>query len=209
MRTSVGFACLLLPLWAAAATPPEGVALKVRRGFFTETDIGGFMTVGGDNAYSNLQTYLQLGLGYDVSESIELGLHVGIGSNAANCWSGLNAKEECIETDNFTMMFLDVTAAYLVKIGERLYLTPKLAGGYTLLEPAPVYEPRRQPGAGGKLVPEDATPINKGPNAGIGVGIEYATSMDHFSVGFDILARYILGPNIPSLQFFPRVKYTF
>ena len=34
---------------AVAATPPEGVALEVRRGFFTETDIGGFFTLGGDD----------------------------------------------------------------------------------------------------------------------------------------------------------------
>ena len=47
------------------------------------------------------------------------------------------------------------------------------------------------------------------PNAGVGVGLEYATSFDHFSVGADFLARYIIGPNIPTFALFPRVKYTF
>ncbi len=46
-----------------AGPPPEGVALHVRRGFFTETDIGVFFTVGGNNRYSNAETYLQLGVG--------------------------------------------------------------------------------------------------------------------------------------------------
>ena len=189
-------AVLVAPSLASAATPSEGVSLVVRRGFFTETDVGGFMTVGGDNAYSNLQTYLQLGVGYDVSQTIELGAHFGMGSNAANCFNGLKKTGECTATDNFTVTFIDLTAAYLFKLADRFYLDPKLAVGYTLLDPAPV-------------VPQDGEPINKGINVGVGVGLEYATSMDHFSIGLDVLARYVIGPNIISLQFFPRVKYTF
>jgi hypothetical protein len=181
---------------ASAATAPEGIELKVRRGFFTETDIGGFFTLGGDNDYSNLQTYLQLGIGYDISESVELGLHVGVGSNAANCFSGITTANECTLTDHFTVTFFDLTAAYLFRLADRFYLSPKLLGGYTLLDPAPVES------AGG-------TPMTSGVNGGLGIGIEYATYMDHFSVGIDFVARFIVGPNIASFQFFPRVKYTF
>ena len=36
---------LLVPAVASAATPSEGVALKVRRGFYTEVDVGTFFTV--------------------------------------------------------------------------------------------------------------------------------------------------------------------
>lgn len=190
---------VLLPGVAAAATPPEGVALKVRRGFFTETDIGGFLTLGGQNAYSNLQSYLQLGVGYDISETIELGAHFGIGANAANCFAELNARDECTASDNFTVTFLDLTAAYLLPLADRFYLSPKLAIGYTMLDPAPVVD-----GSGA-----DARPVNSGINAGGGIGLEYATSMDHFSIGVDVLYRMIVGPNIHSLQFYPRVKYTF
>ena len=50
------FAALVVSSSAYAATPAEGVPLQVRRGFFTETDIGGIFTVGGDNGYSNFQT---------------------------------------------------------------------------------------------------------------------------------------------------------
>jgi hypothetical protein len=189
---------VLLPVLASAqGTPSEGVALKVRRGFFTETDIGGFLTLGGDNDYSNLQSYLQLGIGYDISDVIELGLHVGIGSNAQNCFAGLDDRTgECLITDNFTMTFIDASLAYLIRIGERFYLSPKLLGGYTLLDPAPV-------------VGTDGRPVTSGINLGTGVGVEYATHMDHFSIGLDLIARYIGGPNILSFQFYPRVKYTF
>jgi hypothetical protein len=41
------------------------------------------------------------------------------------------------------------------------------------------------------------------------MGIEYATQMDHFSIGADVVGRYILGTSIASLAIFPRLKYTF
>jgi hypothetical protein len=197
VRSFVSLAVLLLAS-SAWAIPPEGYELKVRRGFFTETDIGAFMTVGGDDQYSNIQTYLQLGIGYDILDALELGLHVGIGSNAANCFSGTKAPgAACPVADNFTLTFLDATIAYLIRVGPRLYLAPKIAGGYTLLDPPPVTD-------------NAGAPIGAGPNVGAGVGIEYATHMDHFSIGLDVFWRMVLaGPGIQSFQIFPRVKYTF
>lgn len=195
---------VLLPTVVAAATPSEGVPLKVRRGFFTETDIGGFLTLGGADGYSNLQVYLQLGVGYDITENLEIGLHVGIGANAANCWAQrVGASQACRNasgtdaTDNFTNTFIDLSFAYLFRVAERLYVAPKIMGGITLLDPAPV-----ENGAG--------NPISFAPNVGIAVGVEYATNVDHFTVGLDVvLGRFIIGPNIYTMQFFPRVKYTF
>lgn len=201
-------ALVLLPSVSLAATPSEGVALKVRRGFFTDVDVGAFFTLGGANAYSNAQTYLQLGVGYDLSESIELGLNVGIGASAANCFAEVSASGTCVSadrdpntnrpfelSDNFTVTLLNLNAAYLIKLAERFYLTPKLAAGYTLMDPAPVR-------SGGR-------PVTGGPNAGAGIGVEYATSMDHFSVGADVMVRYVIGPNIITMAIYPRVKYTF
>lgn len=201
-------ALLAVPATALAATPSEGVALKVRRGFFTDVDVGAFFTLGGQNQYSNAQTYLQLGVGYDVSDSIELGVNVGIGSSAANCFAELSNSGACVSSepdpvtrkpvelsDNFTVTFIDFNAAYLFKLAERFYLTPKIAAGYTLLDPAPVRNGDKN--------------VTAGPNAGAGIGVEYATSMDHFSIGADALVRFIVGPNITSVAIYPRVKYTF
>jgi hypothetical protein len=198
VKKSLLIAALVLSSTAAfAETPPEGVPYTPRQGFFTETDIGVFFTLGGENVYSNAQTYLQLGGGYDLTERISLGAHFGLGSSAANCFAGyLPGTDTCALSDNFTMSFFDVTAAYRVKLADRFYLTPKLAAGYTRLDPAPV-------GSG------DPGKAMSAPNAGAGIGVEYATSMDHFSVGADLLARYLIGPNITSVAVFPRVKYTF
>ena len=209
MRTLLLVAiALLVPSAALAATPPEGEPLKVRRGFFTETDVGWFLTLGGDDDYSNLQPFLQLGFGYDIKVvdaiGIGIGLHVGIGNSAANCYSGrptnpdgsVNHDGPCPLTENFTVFFIDLTVGPIIRMAERFYLVPKIIGGFTYLNPAPVAL------SGGE-------PIDKAANIGGSLGVEYATNMDHFSIGLDVGARYVIGPGIFSLQFYPRVKYTF
>ncbi len=204
MRKLAFLLVALLAPAALAATPSEGQPLQVRRGFFAETDLGGFFTVGGDNAYSNLQTYLQLGIGYQLTIGngkgiVPIGLHVGIGANAQNCFSGLKADGTCNQSDNFTLTFITLTGGYLHSVVERLFVGGKLLAGYTLLDPPPIYT-----GSGA-----DLKPVNAGPNFGAALSLEYATNMDHFSIGVDVVWRMVIGPNIMSLQFFPRVQYTF
>nr|WP_255443004.1 adventurous gliding motility protein CglE [Corallococcus sp. Z5C101001] len=199
VRKSLLLAALALATPALGATPPEGVEFQPRQGFFTETDVGVFFTLGGANNYSNAQTYLQLGIGYDLTERLSLGAHFALGASAQNCFAGfLPDSNVCALSDNFTVAFGDLTAAYHVRLANRFYLTPKLAAGYTRLDPTPVDPDKGDPGRS----------INAF-NAGVGVGVEYATSLDHFSVGADFLARYIIGPNIATFALFPRVKYTF
>ncbi|GMU03368.1 hypothetical protein KH5H1_74900 [Corallococcus caeni] len=199
VRKSLLLAALALATPALGATPPEGVPFEPRRGFFTETDVGVFFTVGGENSYSNAQSYVQLGIGYDLTERLSLGAHFALGSSAQNCFAGyLPDSNVCALSDNFTVAFGDLTAAYHVQLAHRFYLTPKVAAGYTRLDPTPVDPDEGDPGRS----------INAF-NAGLGVGVEYATSFDHFSVGADLLGRYIFGPNIMSFAVFPRVKYTF
>src|SRR4051794_5512194 len=109
MRNLILVSTLVVSMAASAATPPEGVALEVRRGFFTETDIGAFFTLLGENRYSNAQTYVQLGVGYDIAQRVELSLSFGIGSSAQNCFATLNPAGDCALADNFTISFLNLT----------------------------------------------------------------------------------------------------
>jgi hypothetical protein len=190
-------ATLMLSSLSLAATPSEGVPLQVRHGFFTETDVGFFWTLGGNDGYSDLQGYLQLGVGYQLTTGegkglIPLGLHVGIGANAGNCWSQGSAVDgSCKNAGNFTTTFVDVTGGYLFQLVERLYLGPKVLVGITLLDPEPA------PGT------------TLGFNAGLAASLEYATNMDHFSVGLDVSYRIVFGPNIHAFAVYPRVQYTF
>jgi hypothetical protein len=185
----------LLPTIASAAVPSQGVELRVRRGLFTETNIGVVMTFGGRERYSNAQSYLQLGIGYDLGEHVELAAQVGLGSSAANCFASLQPGQ-CPLADSFTMAFANLTGTYLIRLAERFYLTPKLSAGYTSLDPAPVLS-------------KDGRPISSAANFGGGLGVEYATQMDHFSVGLDVLGRYIVAASITSFALLPRLKYTF
>ncbi len=194
MRRLLLTSALLSCATSIAGPPPEGVALHVRRGFFTETDIGVFFTVGGNNKYSNAETYLQLGVGYDLSDRIELGAYFGLGTSAANCFAGIQ-NGACALTDSFTMAFFNLSAAYLVSLAERFYLTPRVTAGYSKFDPPPAFSNNKT--------------VTSAANVGAGIGVEYATQMDHFSIGLDALARVALGPNITSFAIFPRIKYTF
>jgi len=199
VKLLLSVALVFMPFVAHAATPPEGVPLKVRRGLFVETGLGAFWTLGGESGYSNAQPYLQLGLGYDLTEHISVGAQFGLGSNSVNCFAGYApGTQDCRLADSFTLAFGDVTVGYRFPLSERFYLVPRLAAGYTRLDPAPVEV------SGGS-----ASEAVYAPNAGLGLGVEYATSMDHFTIGADLLVRYVLGPDVPTFAVFPRVKYTF
>lgn len=185
----------LAPSLALAADPTQGVQMSVRRGLFTEANIGVMATLGGRDHYSNAQTYLQLGIGYDLGPHVEVAAQFGLGTSAANCFAARQAGQ-CELADSFTMGFANLTGTYLLPLAERLYLTPQLTAGYSALDPAPVLS-------------SDGRPIRSAANVGGGLGVEYATQLNHFSVGAELVSRFILRTSIVSLAIFPRLKYTF
>jgi hypothetical protein len=211
--TAVLAACLaaLAPAGARAGTPAAGVAQQIRSGFFADVNLGGFFTGGGYNSsgskgVSNAQAYLQLGVGYDVIKATELadkfglsiGIHFGVGPSSASCFSEVDKSGNCVYTgtnstapDNFTVMMFGAEVVFKARVYERLYLRPRVEGGYALFDSQPI----QGTGGGGYL--------------GVGFGIEYATHMDHFSIGADVGVRLILGPNMPVVSFYPMIKYTY
>src|SRR5690606_25774073 len=88
---------VLVPAVAGAATPSLGVPTPIRRGFFTETDLGIFFTTGGQGANpSNAQAYLNLGVGYDLLSSsrhlLAVGLSFSMGASAGACFGELGER---------------------------------------------------------------------------------------------------------------------
>jgi hypothetical protein len=203
----------LLPAAAFAATPPEGVAQEIRRGFFVSADMGVFFVPSGaqPNGYSDAQAYVQLEVGYDIIPQLSVNLSFGLGAVSNACYDGYNNDGTCgpnamggrsngTSSENFTISYYQLTINYnYYRLFERLDLSVKGVVGYALAAPSPV----AVSGSGQVLTQEG------GFSPGIGLGAEYATNLDHFAIGLDVVGRIVVGPNIWTLAIFPRVKYTF
>lgn len=205
-------ALLLAPEVARARTPAAGVAQQIRSGFFADVNMGGFFTMGGKNSKgksgpSNAQAYLQLGVGYDIARNVSVGASFGLGASASSCFAEVSAKDlSCVGVDengkrvniadNFTATIFTATVSYKHYFNDRFTLQPRLHLGYATLDP----EPRRN---------ENGDPIKGGLVAGGALAVEYSTHMDHFSIGADFAGRLVAGPNIFTMAFFPKIKYTF
>jgi hypothetical protein len=195
LRKGSILAVLLLPLAASAYTPNEGVPFTLHRGLFAETALGALFTVGGRDGYSNAQSFVQLGLGVDITERWEVGALLGVGASDVNCFAqGSAVNGTCTAPGSFTVAMGDGFLGYLAELRPRLFLTPKLFAGYTNLGPHPL---------NGALASYSAF------NAGLGLGVEYATSLEHLSVGIDVMGRYVFNAKVPAIALFPRLKYTF
>lgn len=198
------FTAVLAAPGARAGTPAAGVPQQIRSGFFADVNMGGTFTAGGSKV-SNAQPYLQLGVGYDISRWVSLGASFGLGASAASCFGevdpnktpscyGVDDQGRSIDLpDNFTITSIAAEVALRIPFGleKRLTVQPKLHLGFSLLDPAPK--------AG----------VSKGGLTGFGLGVEYATHMDHFSIGADLWGNLLVGPNFTSFAFYPKVKYTF
>lgn len=201
------------PVAALASTPMLGVPTDVRRGFYTETDFGAFFTVGGEGASpSNAQVYLSLGLGYDVyaqgKSFVSVGLGFSLGTSAGACFGtyiddtngakcvdpalGFEAGNDGLLSDHWTATTVEAHVLYGYEFAPRLMLTARALGGAGFIEPMAF-----------------ANTDNPVPLVGGGVGLEYATRFEHFSLGLDLAGKYFLGPNVLGFAVAPRVKYTF
>lgn len=205
---------VLAPALAEAATPTLGVPTPIRRGFFTETDLGVFFTTGGEGANpSNAQAYLSLGVGYDLISSgknfLAVGLGFSMGASAGACFGARQEGAEgpiCTDPsvplnedlgegllpDNWSATTVEATLMYGYEVMPRLMLTARGLGGVGIIQPMAF-----------------SNTENPVPLLGGGVGVEYATHFDHFSVGLDLAGKYFLGPNVLGVAIAPRVKYTF
>lgn len=204
------------PAAAQAATPLTGVPTQIRRGFYTEMDLGTFFTLGGEGkSPSDPQAYVGLGAGYDIFATekhfVSLGLGFSMGTSAGGCFGTVDATGACVGTgidpetnkarllsDNWSLTTFEGTALYGYFVGDRLMLTGRLLGGLGFVQPDAFEK-------------EDASDVLSGPLplVGGGLGLEWATQFDHFSLGLDAAVKLIVGPNVPGISVAPRVKYTF
>lgn len=196
---------------AAQAAPLSGVPQEIRTGLFADVNLGAYLTLGGaDQAGatgpSNPQVYSQFAIGYDFTREWSAFVTFGMGASAASCFAiDDRGNPQCykaptgnalVYSDNFTATMFTAEAAYNYFMTDRLSLRPHLGGGYSLLGPAPMAD-------------ANGEPIDSALIVGGGVGILYATHMDHFKIGIDVSGRYLIGPDFLSLAVTPYIQYTF
>lgn len=177
-------------------------------GFFTSSDLGGFIRFGGYTSgeecgapdrnckpriTSNLQPYIGLAVGYDVLDFLAVQLSFGTGfvANAAPIENTPGSPRDY----GITFMNLTVLGSYYF---DRFGIVAKVFGGGSFLNPAPL---------------PDAPFI--GGNAGGGLGIRYATLLTDVTVGFDVNGYAVFVPDgggmlvVPGMSFAPVIQYTF
>lgn len=210
VRAAAQIALILAALSGAlpagqAATPATGEPQVLRSGLFLDVNLGITTMLGGkrlsDGAAkpSAPSPYLQIGVGCDVLPRLAAGLTFGLGASGGRCLGAVTAQGTCIEgtSDNssvasdFTLALVGAELSYRHPLGRRLHLSPRLHLGWTFLDPAPRLS------------------VRGGFSAGLALGLEWATPLDHFTLGLELDWRLVAGPNLHTLGLYPRVKYTF
>jgi hypothetical protein len=170
---------------------------KMRTGFFADTSVGGYLTFGGQDSYSNLSAFLEIGVGYDILRDLSVALRFQLGPSASDCYAAAAKSCPAPNPDTFTITTMDLAVSYRFLVGDRLYVPVRLMGGLSLLNPTP-----------------DNTLATKGslllePNLGVASGIEWVTPFDHFTLDAEVQWQLILGINASAISFYPTVRYTF
>lgn len=222
---------------AAGAPAAASDSFQIRRGLHAELDLGVFFTFGGINtnsenflAYdprnpgavplptkgiSNVQPLLSVFFGYDVVQDAKYSLAAGLRFLAA--YSGGASRVKAADVDatlpntderktlatranDYAVLQTGVGLSFGYLLSERIALTVKAGGGLAILDPDPVATAGET--AGGASAFSGAV--------GGGLGVEYFTLLNDFSVGLDLNFTMIFAAGgIPSLGVSIPIKYTF
>lgn len=181
---------------ASPARAQFGATIPFGKGFYAQTDIGAYITAGGGDGYSNVQTFLQLGGGYSLRLAkgqflVPVGISVGIGANAQNCWASRLASGACASADSFTLLQIEASGGFLVRLIPSVYLGPRVTVGTAV------------------LVPRNQGSTDAAFSLGVGGSLDYLTGFSSLSVGIDVMYRRIFGADVNAISISPRVRYIF
>jgi hypothetical protein len=174
-------------------------------GFYTVSDLGGFIRFGGyadgdgcgfrcePRITSNLQPWINLGVGYDILEFLAVQASFGTGfvANAAPVQLAADSPRD------YGITFINLAVVANVYF-DRFGVSAKLFGGGSLLTPPPLPD----------------APIFGG-NVGGGIGVRWATLLPDVTIGMDVNGFAVIGTDggnvmvIPGLSFAPVIKYVF
>jgi hypothetical protein len=168
-----------------AAEAAVGVPFQVRHGWFAESQVGVFSTLGGQKPFANGQPFIGLSLGLDLP-NVE---HLTVFGTIAQGASG--------SPDNLSVLPFELGVRD--GFGE---LAPRLTPHVLAVAGASVITPSGAPDRG-----IDETTFSA--HAGGGFGLEYVTRLDGLTVGAELVVRQAFSPFLTSLAAYPRIKYVF
>ncbi len=179
---------------------------ELGRGVYFSGDLGVFLSLGGVKGYSNVQPYMAVRAGFDLSDMISVQLSLGNGLVSGNPPSahddpndpnGLGAGGN--QTSNYSTLNVGPEVVFAFRPTERIAIEPKIGGGISYVTPS---------------LTQDATqaePVLYSsvlPMASFGVDFKYLTLLTNFTAGISISGYYIIGPNIPAVGAAFVVRYT-
>ncbi len=173
--------------------------VKVQRGFYLATDIGFFLTFGGERGHSNLQPYIGFNMGYDFNKWLSLQLSAANGFNSNNAVGPNDNKENNyngITSYQLTNLGLQLVGMFMPH--ERVGLELKVGGGTTRISPLP------------RSLRSDVNQETAWQgHIAAGVGVKYITLLTDFTAGLDVSFYFVLPAKVPALAITPTVRYTF
>lgn len=175
-------------------------------GFYTSSDLGGFIRFGGyaagescggvpcvQRVTSNLQPFIGLSVGYDILDW--LGVQASFGTGFIANAAPLSGTFDTPRDYGITFMNLAVLGSFWI---DRFGIVAKVFGGGALLQPPPL--PNEFP---------------LGGNVGAGLGVRWATLLTDVTIGLDVNGYFVFTQAggamtlIPGLSFAPVIKYVF
>lgn len=184
--------------------PPLGVPVEPHRGFYTDFGIGTYFAFGGSGV-SDGQPFLGLGLGYDLSERITLGLRLGMGSVAGACLADFCDQKvypsgQVNGAESFSLTTADLVFGYNHPLTQQWFVGGKILGGMAVIGPIPAPDPG--------IVPDR---LVIGFGGGLLATTELHTYLNHFVIGVDLGLNYRNGggADVLGIEIAARFKYVF
>ncbi len=191
-------------LAAVAAQAPEDDTLAnfvLQRGLYVGADFGTFVSLGNTNGISNLQPYVALHLGYDLSDNLSLQASASAAYVAENPISDFDdpaVTPAGAAVTSYDLLSLTGDLVYALRVTQRFAIEPKVGAGFSRINPLPTD-------------PDDPTLTVPRMNLALvgGLGLTYLTLLTDFSAGIAATVLVLPGPGVVGLGTSFSVRYTF
>lgn len=173
----------------------------LQRGLYVGADFGTFISLGDTKGVSNVQPYVALRIGYDLSKSLSLQATASAGYVAENPISDFDNPDitpNGTGVTSYDLLNLTGELVYALRLTERFAIEPKVGAGFSRINPLPTD-------------PKNSDLLVRRMNLALigGVSFTYLTLLTDFSAGISATFLMLPTPGIVGLGTAFTVRYTF